>query len=167
MGRFSLFLWLGLLGLWGCRAARQVPVASTRSDSVRVSVRVVERMVRDTVVVTVPAQRDSVSVRDSSSWLENDWARSFAAVGADGLLRHALWAKAGPRAVATARVERSRDTVVVRRAAASRDVVVRVPFEPSGYERAAIGAFPWLLCLLLLILGVWLARLWQRSRGWR
>ena len=60
-------------------------------DSVRVEYR--ERLVLDTVTVSVPEVSERTVTRDTVSALENEWARSEAAIDADGLLHHSLMTK--------------------------------------------------------------------------
>ena len=75
-----------------CRTGRQVVVVEAR-DSVRVEERVREIKVTDTLFVEVPMQKESTTVRDSTSHLENDYAISDARVMADGSLYHSLETK--------------------------------------------------------------------------
>ena len=75
-----------------CRTGRQVVVVEAR-DSVRVEERVREIKVSDTLFVAVPMQKESTTVRDSTSNLENDYAISDARVMADGSLYHSLETK--------------------------------------------------------------------------
>ena len=75
-----------------CRTGRQVVVVEAR-DSVRVEERVREIKVSDTLFVAVPMQKESTTVRDSTSHLENDYAISDARVMADGSLYHSLETK--------------------------------------------------------------------------
>ena len=150
---------VGALGLMGCpRRACDAPLGAARRDSAGASVRVVERWRVDTVWVALAPARDSVAgARDTLSRLENAVAVSYCAVGADGRLSHSLAVK-GVRvaAVAPVMVERVRDSVTWRVRVVR--VGVPVPRALSAYERAAVGAFPW---LALALLG-WLA--W-RARG--
>ena len=75
-----------------CRTGRQVVVVEAR-DSVRVEERVREIKVTDTLFVEVPMQKESTTVRDSMSHLENDYAISDARIMADGSLYHSLETK--------------------------------------------------------------------------
>ena len=150
---------MGALGLMGCpRRACVAPLGAARRDSAWASVRVVERWRVDTVWVELAPARDSVAgARDTLSRLENAVAVSYCAVGADGRLSHSLAVKGGRvAAVAPVVVERVRDSVAWRVRVVR--VGVPVPRALSAYERAAVGAFPW---LALALLG-WLA--W-RARG--
>ena len=75
-----------------CRTGRQVVVVEAR-DSVRVEERVREIKVSDTLFVAVPMQKESTTVRDSTSHLENDYAISDARINPDGSLYHSLETK--------------------------------------------------------------------------
>lgn len=85
-----LFLFIAIVLLFSsCRTGQRLVVVEAR-DSVRVVERVREVRVVDTVLVQVPPQREVVTVRDSSSHLENDYALSACPLLADGLaLPHA------------------------------------------------------------------------------
>ena len=96
-----------------CRTGRQVVVVEAR-DSVRVVERVREVRVVDTVLVEVPPQREVVTVRDSSSHLENDYALSDARILADGSLFHTLETKPRTDTLAREVGVQVRDSIVYR-----------------------------------------------------
>lgn len=75
-----------------CRTGRQIVVVEGK-DSIRIEERVREIKVTDTLFVEVPMQKESTTVRDSMSHLENDYAISDARVMADGSLYHSLETK--------------------------------------------------------------------------
>lgn len=83
---------VALLLFSSCRTGRQVVVVEAR-DSVRVEERVREIKVTDTLFVEVPMQKESTTVRDSMSHLENDYAISDARINPDGSLSHSLETK--------------------------------------------------------------------------
>lgn len=147
---------LAALGLVGCgRGARGVVAVAARArDSAAWRVREVERWRVDTVYVPLPAARDSVAgVADSVSVLENAVAVSYCAVAPDGRLTHALRVKGGRvAALAPVVAERRRDSVAWRERVERVEVPVAVERRRSGYERLAVGAFPWLV--LAVVLGV-------------
>lgn len=79
-------LWLALAGCGTKRVVEYVPLETVRTERVEV---------RDTVVeVQLVPYRDSVTVADSTSRIENDYAVSHAAVRG-GLLSHSLTVKPG------------------------------------------------------------------------
>lgn len=83
---------VALLLFPSCRTGRQVVVVEAR-DSVRVEERVRDVRVVDTLLVRVPVEREAVTVRDTSSLLENDYAISEARITTDGSLFHSLETK--------------------------------------------------------------------------
>lgn len=145
---------LAALGLAGCgRGVRGVVAVAARArDSAAWRVREVERWRVDTVYVPLPAARDSVAgVADSVSVLENAVAVSYCAVTPDGRLTHALRVKGGRvAALAPVVAERRRDSVAWRERVERVEVLVVVERPRSGYERLAVGAFPWLVLAVVL-----------------
>ena len=96
-----------------CRTGRQVVVVEAR-DSVRVEERVREIKVTDTLFVEVPGQKESTTVRDSSSHLENDYAVSNARINPDGSLYHSLETKARTDTLSKELTVQVRDTTIYR-----------------------------------------------------
>mgnify|MGYP000820292683 CR=1 FL=1 len=87
-----VFIAIVMLLFSSCRTGRQVVVVEAR-DSVRVEERIREIKVTDTLFVEIPGQKESTTVRDSVSHLENDYAVSDARVNPDGSLYHSLETK--------------------------------------------------------------------------
>lgn len=81
---------LALLSASSCGAARHVSPSVT--DSTRVEVHTVTETVHDTAYVELPVIVERVVTRDTTSTLENDYARSEASVQ-DGFLHHSLETK--------------------------------------------------------------------------
>ena len=81
---------LALLGTSSCGAARQVSPSVT--DSTRVEVHTVTETVHDTAYVELPVIVERIVTRDTTSTLENDYARSEATI-TDGFLHHSLETK--------------------------------------------------------------------------
>lgn len=96
-----------------CRTGQRLVVVEAR-DSVRVEERVREVRVVDTVLVEVPPQLEVVTVRDSSSHLENDYALSDARILADGSLFHSLETKPRTDTLAREVGVQVRDSIVYR-----------------------------------------------------
>lgn len=89
----AIFLFIATVMLFSsCRTGRQVVVVEGK-DSIRIEERVREIKVTDTLFVEVPMQKESTTVRDSMSHLENDYAISDARIMADGSLYHSLETK--------------------------------------------------------------------------
>ena len=81
---------LALLGASSCGAARHV--SPTVTDSTRVEVHTVTETVHDTAYVELPVIVERIVTRDTTSTLENDYARSEASVQ-NGFLHHSLETK--------------------------------------------------------------------------
>ena len=81
---------LALLGASSCGAARQVSPSVT--DSTRVEVHTVTETVHDTAYVELPIIVERIVTRDTTSTLENLYAKSDATVQ-DGFLHHSLETK--------------------------------------------------------------------------
>ena len=73
-----------------CGAARHV--SPTVTDSTRVEVHTVTETVHDTAYIELPVIVERIVTRDTTSTLENDYARSEAKV-TDGFLHHSLETK--------------------------------------------------------------------------
>ena len=89
----AIFLFIATVMLFSsCRTGRQIVVVEGK-DSIRIEERVREIKVTDTLFVEVPMQKESTTVRDSMSHLENDYAISDARIMIDGSLYHSLETK--------------------------------------------------------------------------
>ena len=105
---------VALLLFSSCRTGRQVVVVEAR-DSVRVEERVREIKVTDTLFVEVPMQKESTTVRDSMSHLENDYAISDARIMIDGSLYHSLETKPRIDTLTQELYVQVRDTTIYRK----------------------------------------------------
>lgn len=109
-----LFLFIAIVLLCSsCRTGQRLVVVEAR-DSVRVVERVREVRVVDTLLVQVPPQREVVTVRDSSSHLENDYALSDARILADGTLYHSLETKPRTDTLSREVVVQVNDSIIYR-----------------------------------------------------
>lgn len=108
-----VFIAIVMLLFSSCRPGQQVVVVEAR-DSVRVEERVREIKVTDTLFVEVPVQKESTTVRDSSSHLENDYAVSNARINPDGSLYHSLETKARTDTITGEVSVQVRDTTIYR-----------------------------------------------------
>lgn len=140
--------------LSGCAAKR---VTSIQQDSVRVEVRERVELVIDTITVAIPDISETVTTRDTTSRLENDYAFSYAAV-AGGLLHHSLATKPQLRRLAYQRPVYSRDSIIYRNY--YRDITTEVQRELSWLQRAQISGF-W---ALLIIFSIFLIIRWAFGR---
>lgn len=99
-----------LLAASACSTVRQLPSVT---DSTKVEVRVVEKIVRDTAVVELPVIVEKVATLDTASVLENQYAKSEASVSG-GVLTHSLATKPVREPVAVEYKEVVRDSIVYR-----------------------------------------------------
>ena len=110
----KIFLCMVLPALFSsCRTGRQVVVVEAR-DSVRVEERVREIKVTDTLFVEVPMQKESTTVRDSTSHLENDYAVSDARIMIDGSLYHSLETKPRTDTLTQELSVQAKDSIIYR-----------------------------------------------------
>ena len=141
----AIFLFIATIMLFSsCRTGKQVVVVEAR-DSVRVEERVREIKVTDTLFVAVPMQKESTTVRDSMSHLENDYAISDARIMIDGSLYHSLETK--PR-IDTLTQELSvqvRDTTIYREKVIPQIVTVEKGL--SDWQKIQIRGF-WIFLIL-------------------
>lgn len=142
--------------LSGC-AAKRVGVSSVEVDSVSVEVREHVEYVTDTISVAIPHWSKSVTTRDTTSLLENDYVYSYAAI-AGGLLHHSLATKPQLRRLAYQRPVYSRDSIIYRNF--YRDITTEVERDLSWIQKAQINGF-W---AMLLIFSIFLIIRWVFGR---
>ena len=107
-----VFIAIVMLLFSSCRTGKVVVVEA--KDSVRVEERVREIKVTDTLFVAVPMQKESTTVRDSMSHLENDYAISDARIMIDGSLYHSLETKPRIDTIPKELSVQVRDTTIYR-----------------------------------------------------
>lgn len=127
-----------------CRTGRQVVVVEAR-DSVRVEERVREIKVTDTLFVEVPMQKESTTVRDSMSHLENDYAISDARINPDGSLYHSLETKPRTDTLSREVGVQVRDSIVYREKVVPK--IVPVEKGLSDWQKIQIRGF-WIFLIL-------------------
>ena len=150
----AIFLFIATVMLFSsCRTGRQVVVVEGK-DSIRIEERVREIKVTDTLFVAVPMQKESTTVRDSMSHLENDYAISDARIMIDGSLYHSLETKPRIDTIPKELSVQVRDTTIYRE-----KVVPKIyPFEKelNWFVRMRI----WLGNIMLVLISgavIWLA----------
>lgn len=132
------FIAIVMLLFSSCRTSRQVVVVEAR-DSVRVEERIREIKVTDTLFVEVPGQKESTTVRDSVSHLENDYAVSDARITADGSLYHSLETKAHTDTLTGEVSVQVRDTTIYREKVIPKVVTVEKELSRLQKTRMYIG----------------------------
>lgn len=133
----------------GCAGQKVITEPVAKTDSVRVEYKevVVEKI--DTAYIELPAQSQAVTVRDTFSVLENDYAISRASIIAGGWLYHDLNIKTKPVPVQVKTVEIVRDTIIYKDKYIKEQVKVKQPL--SAFVKVQIVGF-WLLLLLIALL---------------
>lgn len=108
--------------LCSCATQRKTAIPVPVNDSTRVEVRykLIESI--DTVFVTLPPQTVERTTPDTTSTLENDYAKSTATILPNGLLYHDLETKPQPVPVPVKNTSEERDSVMVR------EVEIPVPY---------------------------------------
>lgn len=100
-----------ILGLSSCGAAKQA--VPERSDSTRVEVRTITQTVHDTAYIELPVFIERNVTKDTTSTLENPYAKSEASI-TDGLLSHSLQTKPTRQPVKIEKEIVYRDSIVFR-----------------------------------------------------
>lgn len=132
----------------GC-AAKRVATNNIQQDSVSVAVREVVEYIVDTVEVGIPLISESVTTRDTTSFLENDYAFS-SAILSEGLLSHTLATKPQLRKVQIKTPRLRRDSVI--REYICRTVEVEVERDLTFFQQLQMRGFWVLLSIFLLFL---------------
>ncbi len=118
---FSLLLLL--VAAFACGAAR--PLANT-ADSTRVEVRTERVFIHDTAYVELPVIIEKIQTLDTTSTLENQFAKSEAIVSA-GILQHSLETKPAQLPVLVEKEIVYRDSIVFRDRVVKEEVKVEKP----------------------------------------
>ena len=153
---FSLLLLLAAAS--ACGAAR--PLANT-ADSTRVEVRYETVKVHDTAYVELPVIIEKIQTLDTTSTLENDYARSQAAVTA-GILSHSLETKPAQLPVPVEKEIVYRDSIVYKDRLVTETVEVerQFTFWQQFKMKAGVAAM-----ILTVLYGLYLlARLYLKKK---
>lgn len=136
-----------------CRSTK--PIAEVVRENTRVETRTVTKYLTDTVFFELPAQTAERVTRDTTSFLENDFAYSTASILSDGSLFHDLKTKPQKKPLPYQKPVITNDSVVY----VDREIQVPVPVEKklTTWQKVRIDAF-WPLIGLLLAAGIWIFR---------
>ena len=141
----AIFLFIATVMLFSsCRTGRQIVVVEGK-DSIRIEERVREIKVTDTLFVEVPMQKESTTVRDSMSHLENDYAISDARINPDGSLSHSLETKHRTDTLSREVGVQVRDSIVYRETVVPK--IVPVEKGLSDWQKIQIRGF-WIFLIL-------------------
>ena len=149
-----VFIAIVMLLFSSCRTGKVVVVEA--KDSVRVEERVREIKVTDTLFVAVPMQKESTTVRDSTSHLENDYAVSDARIMIDGSLYHSLETKPRTDTLTQELSVQAKDSIIYRYKLNTKVVTVEKPLGWFSQMRLWLGNV-----MLVLIAG---ASIWAVAR---
>ena len=116
-----------LCGLLGSCKSHKPLTTIVAQDSTRVEVKIETVYVPDTVFVEIPAQTAERTTADSTSHLENDYAKSDASIMPDGSLFHSLETKPQQKPVEFQKPIERKDSIVYR------EKEVPVPYPVTEY----------------------------------
>lgn len=153
-----IILLVGLtLLLVSCSTTKKAAQVLTPVATETINTKVVEKQIfiRDTVIVEIPAQQAERTTRDSTSFLETDYAASTARINLDGTLYHELKNKPQRKPVPHETPVLTKDSIVYI------NINTPVPYpverELTKWEAISIKYFKWLLPLFASAL-VWIFR---------
>ena len=137
-----------LIAFGGCSSSKKA-ISIEKRDSVRTEIRYEKVFIKDTAYIEIPAQISERIIKDSISFLENDYALSNARINSDGTLFHDLRTKPQNKPVVV-------DTKIERRASIiykDREIEIPIPVERElgWWEKTSIRFFPLSLSALFLI----------------
>ena len=115
-----------------------------------------DREVHDTATVEIPIEVERIVTRDTTSHLENSFAKSDAVVSG-GYLHHSL--ESIPQIIRVPVVVHVTDTIYREKEAVETIKEVKVEKPLSWSQKAKIGAFPWLVIGFLGLL-IWVTKKW-------
>ena len=115
-----------------------------------------DREVHDTATVEIPIEVERIVTRDTTSHLENSFAKSDAVVSG-GYLHHSL--ESIPQIIRVPVVVHVTDTIYREKEAVETIKEVEIEKPLSWSQKAKIGAFPWLVIGFLGLL-IWVTKKW-------
>ena len=138
-----------------CGSSRHAVTSIETHDSTKVEVRTELIETIDTVYVELPKQSEKVTVKDTSSHLENDLAVSDASIDALGFLHHSLKTKPrGRLPVPSKKTKERRDSIVYRDKYVYIEKPVYVEAELNAWQRFRLRGF-WVLAAAVAAIGFW------------
>lgn len=143
MEKVATFI-VALLILASCGICKRQPIIEYR-DSVRVEYR--DRIVHDTATFTITKEVEKIVTRDTTSHLENSYAKSDAIVS-QGLLSHSL--ESIPQVIKVPFEVEVHDTTYVEKSAETVYATQYVEKELNWWQGFRIDAFWWLLLALII-----------------
>lgn len=138
----------------GCKTKQKLPVV-TSEDFRRTEIIHTERI--DTVFIEIPSQSAERITQESESFLETEFAESFAAINADGTLKHTLRNKDSKHSVM---VKTTTDTIFSEKII-EKPYPVEVPVEVekklTWWQRTRLNTWWWITAVLAICVA-WIFR---------
>lgn len=144
-----LFLCLAILiASEGCSSSKKA-ISVEKRDSVWTELRTEKVIIKDTAYIEIPAQVSERIIKDSVSFLENDYAHSIARINSDGTLFHELRTKPQNKPIVVFTQNERRDSIIYK----NREIDVPVPIERElgWWEKTSIRFFPLSLSAIFLV----------------
>lgn len=138
----------------GCKTKQEIQTI-TAEDFRRTEIIHTERI--DTVFVEIPAQSSERITQGGESFLETDFAESFAAINEDGTLKHTLKNKEFKHSVM---VKTTQDTIIKEKIIEKPypvEVPVEVDKELTWWQRTRLNTWWWITTALALCVA-WIFR---------
>ena len=102
-----------MIAFGGCSSSKKA-ISIEKRDSVQTEIRYEKVFIKDTAYIEIPAQISERIIKDSVSFLENDYALSNARLNSDGTLFHDLRTKPQNKPVVVdTKIER-RDSIIYK-----------------------------------------------------
>ena len=137
-----------ILGLASCGAARQA--VPERSDRTMVEVRTITQTIHDTAYIELPVFVERNVTRDTTSTLENPYAKSEASI-TDGLLSHSLQTKPTKHPVQIEKEIVYRDSLIYRDRIITNTVEVPAELTPWQSFKMKTGGITLTILLLAIV----------------
>lgn len=137
-----------ILGLASCGAAK--PAVMENSDSTRVEVHTITKTVHDTAYVELPIFVERNVTKDTTSTLENPYAKSEASI-TDGLLSHSLQTKPVKHPVQIEKEIVYRDSLIYRDRIVTNTVEVPAELTPWQSFKMKTGGITLTILLLAIV----------------
>lgn len=145
-----------ILSMIGCKTSKKIiQPPSSIIDSTNIKVVYRTEYKADTIYFSIPAQKAEKIIKDSCSYLENNFASSLARINPDGTLFHNLNTKPQDKPIPINTPIIYKDSIVYQ----NKDVKVPYPVERelTKWEKTCKDGFPIVLSLLILSVG-WIFR---------
>lgn len=140
--------------LTSCKTKQELKTI-TAEDFQRTEIIHTERI--DTVFVEIPAQSSERITQERESFLETDFAESFAAINEDGILKHTLRNKDFKHSVMVKTIQ---DTIITEKIIEKPypvEVPVKVEKELTWWQRTRLNTWWWITSALTLCVA-WIFR---------